>query len=116
MGISERGTRNPEFGTGNSALGTQRLERGSRNKEFGTLNWELRTQDSAHGTRKRQRMAKEIRVTLVRSMAGRPEKHRKILRGLGLTRMHKTVTLHDTPQIMGAVQKVRHMVTVSEVQ
>ena len=61
-------------------------------------------------------MAKEIKVTLVRSMAGRPEKHRKILRSLGLTRMHKTVTLYDTPQVMGAVRKVQHMVEVTRVE
>ena len=59
-------------------------------------------------------MAKEIKVTLVRSWAGRPEKHRKILKSLGLTRVHKTVTLYDTPQIMGALRKVKHMVEVSE--
>jgi large subunit ribosomal protein L30 len=57
-------------------------------------------------------MAREIKVTLVRSMAGRPEKQRKILRSLGLTRMHKTVTLYDTPPIMGAIHKVEHMVEV----
>jgi large subunit ribosomal protein L30 len=61
-------------------------------------------------------MAKQIKVTLVRSEVGRPEKHRKILKGLGLTRMNKTVTLYDTPQIMGAIRKVQHLVTVSEVQ
>lgn len=61
-------------------------------------------------------MAKEIRVTLVRSLAGRPENHRKVLKSLGLTRMHKTVTLHDTPQIMGAIRKVCHMVKVSEAE
>ncbi|MCG6983405.1 MAG: 50S ribosomal protein L30 [Deltaproteobacteria bacterium] len=59
-------------------------------------------------------MAQEIKVKLVRSWVGRPKKHRKILQSLGLTRMHKTVTLYDTPQIMGAVNKVKHMVEVSE--
>jgi large subunit ribosomal protein L30 len=59
-------------------------------------------------------MAKEIKVTLVRSMAGRPEKHRKILRALGLTRVNKTVKLYDTPQIMGAIRKVQHMLEVSQ--
>lgn len=61
-------------------------------------------------------MAKQIKVTLVRSEVGRPEKHRKILKALGLTRMNKTVTLYDTPQIMGAIRKVQHLVTVSEVR
>ena len=59
-------------------------------------------------------MAKEIQVKLVRSWVGRPEKHRKILKSLGLTRMHKTVTLYDTAQIVGAISKVKHMVEVSE--
>jgi large subunit ribosomal protein L30 len=58
-------------------------------------------------------MAQEIKVTLVRSMAGRPEKQRKILRGLGLTRMHRTVTLYDTPHILGAIRKVEHLVEVT---
>ena len=58
-------------------------------------------------------MANQIKVKLVRSMVGRPEKHRKILRSLGLTRMNKTVTLYDTPQIMGAIRKVQHMLEVS---
>jgi large subunit ribosomal protein L30 len=65
--------------------------------------------------RRGRRMAKEIQVKLVRSWVGRPEKHRKILKSLGLTRLHKTVTLYDTPQIMGAIRKVTHMVEVSEV-
>lgn len=59
-------------------------------------------------------MAQQIKVKLVRSWVGRPKKHRKILQSLGLTRMHKTVTLYDTPQIMGAINKVKHMVEVSE--
>jgi large subunit ribosomal protein L30 len=57
-------------------------------------------------------MAQEIKVKLVRSMSGRPESQRNILRGLGLTRMHKTVTLYDTPQILGAIRKVEHLVEV----
>jgi large subunit ribosomal protein L30 len=59
-------------------------------------------------------MAKEIKVKLIRSMVGRPKKHRKILKSLGLTRMHKTVVLYDTPQIAGAIRKVQHMVEVSQ--
>ena len=59
-------------------------------------------------------MAQEIKVKLVRSWVGRPKKHRKVLKSLGLTRMHKTVILYDSPQIMGAINKVKHMVEVSE--
>lgn len=53
-----------------------------------------------------------IKITLVKSMNGRPEKHRKVLRGMGLTKMHKTVELEDTPSIRGMVNKVTHLVKV----
>ncbi|MBC7356980.1 LSU ribosomal protein L30P [Desulfacinum infernum DSM 9756] len=59
-------------------------------------------------------MAKPIKVKLVRSPIGRPEKHRKILKALGLTKMHKEVTLYATPPVVGAVKKVNHLVEVSE--
>ena len=60
-------------------------------------------------------MAKPIEVKLVRSPIGRPEKHRKILQALGLTRMNRPVNLYGTPQIIGAIQKVIHLVEVKEV-
>lgn len=59
-------------------------------------------------------MAKPIQVKLVRSPIGRPEKHRKILKALGLTRLHKTVHLYGTPHIVGAIHKVVHLVEVKE--
>ncbi len=59
-------------------------------------------------------MAKPIRVKLVRSPIGRPEKHRKVLTALGLTKLNREVDLYGTPQILGAVRKVIHLVEVSE--
>ena len=59
-------------------------------------------------------MAGKISVTLVRSMIGRPEKHRKVLRGMGLTRINKTVQLEDTPSIRGMIYKVSHLVKAEE--
>ena len=53
-----------------------------------------------------------IKITMVKSMNGRPEKHRKILRGMGLTKLNKTVELEDTPSIRGMVNKVTHLVKV----
>jgi len=53
-----------------------------------------------------------IKITLVKSMNGRPEKHRNVLRGMGLTKMNKTVELEDTPSIRGMVNKVTHLVKV----
>ena len=59
-------------------------------------------------------MSGQIAVTLTRSMIGRPEKHRKVLRGMGLTRIDKTVVLEDTPAIRGMIAKVEHLVTAEK--
>jgi large subunit ribosomal protein L30 len=53
-----------------------------------------------------------ITVRLIRSMIGRPEKHRAVLRGMGLTKMQKTVALPDTPQMRGMINKVKHLVRI----
>lgn len=53
-----------------------------------------------------------IKVRLIRSMIGRPEKHRAVLRGMGLTKMQQTVQLADTPQTRGMIKKVSYMVRV----
>jgi large subunit ribosomal protein L30 len=59
-------------------------------------------------------MSGTLRITLVKSMIGRPEKHRKVLRGMGLNKMNRTVELEDTPAVRGMVQKVSHLVTAEE--
>ena len=59
-------------------------------------------------------MAGKIEVTLVKSMIGRPEKYRKVLRGMGLTKLNKTVQLADTPAIRGMIAKVTHLVKAEE--
>ena len=59
-------------------------------------------------------MSGMLKITLVKSMIGRPEKHRKVLKGMGLTRMNRTVELQDTPSIRGMVQKVSHLVVAEE--
>ena len=57
-------------------------------------------------------MALKLRVTQVKSGINRPEPHKLALKGLGLTRMHKTVTLNDTLAIRGLIRKVSHLVRV----
>ncbi|WP_456434248.1 50S ribosomal protein L30 [Thermosulfuriphilus sp.] len=57
-------------------------------------------------------MDKVLKVTLIKSPNGRTKKHRQTLRGLGLTRMHKTVCLPDTPAIRGMINKVRYLLRV----
>jgi large subunit ribosomal protein L30 len=57
-------------------------------------------------------MAIKLKVTQVKSGINRPEKHKLILKGLGLTRMHKVVILSDTPAVRGMIRKVSHLVRV----
>jgi len=49
-------------------------------------------------------------------MIGRPEKQRKVLRGMGLTKLNKTVELEDTPSIRGMVNHVSHLVETEEIK
>ncbi len=59
-------------------------------------------------------MAEALKVTvrLVRSMIGRPEKQRLVLRGMGLTKLQQSVQLPDTPQVRGMIYRVKHLVRV----
>ncbi len=57
---------------------------------------------------------KKIQVTLKRSGIGRPQRQKDTIKGLGLTKLHKTVVLNDTPAIRGMVQKVIHLVEMKE--
>jgi large subunit ribosomal protein L30 len=59
-------------------------------------------------------VGKMVKIKVVKSEIGRPEKQRKILRGMGLNKVNNTVTLVDTPQIRGMVNKVIHLVSVEE--
>ncbi len=59
-------------------------------------------------------MSEKLKVTLVKSMIGRPEKHRKVLRGMGLTRLNKTVELQNNPCIRGMINAVSHLVKTEE--
>jgi large subunit ribosomal protein L30 len=55
-----------------------------------------------------------IKVKLVKSVIGRPDKQRRILKGLGLRGMNSEVTVANTPEFRGMIKKVLHLVTVEE--
>ena len=57
-------------------------------------------------------MTDKVKITLIRSCIGRPEKHRKILQSLGLHKRNKTVEHNNTPQISGMIMKVNHLLKV----
>lgn len=60
-------------------------------------------------------MSKQVKVTLIRSLAKRLPNHQACVRGLGLSRMHQTVTIAATPENMGMVNKVSYMLKIEEV-
>ena len=59
-------------------------------------------------------MDKKLKITLVKSYIGRPQKQRQILRGMGLEKLNRTVLLKDTPEIRGMINKVSHLVSMEE--
>jgi large subunit ribosomal protein L30 len=56
-------------------------------------------------------MAK-VKVTLVKSSIDRPARQKATLVALGLTKVNRTVEHESTPQILGMIKKVSHLVTV----
>jgi len=59
-------------------------------------------------------MAGQLKVTKTKSGIARNAYFTKVLKGLGLTRMHQSVSLQDTPEMRGMIRKVAHMVVVEE--
>ncbi len=60
-------------------------------------------------------MAK-IRITQVRSGINRPGRQKRTLEALGLKKMNQTVEHEATPQVVGMVKKVAHLVQTEEVK
>lgn len=61
-----------------------------------------------------KKASKTITIEYFRSMIGRPEKQRLIVRGLGLRRLNQTVQRLDTREIRGMVARVPHLVRIIE--
>jgi large subunit ribosomal protein L30 len=57
---------------------------------------------------------KKVKVTQVKSVIDRSERQKRTMEALGLTKMHKTVEKEATPQIVGMIAKVSHLVKVEE--
>ena len=61
-------------------------------------------------------MAAKIKITLSRSLIGRPEDQKSTVRSLGLNKMHHHVVQEDSPAIRGMIRKIEHLVTVEELK
>jgi large subunit ribosomal protein L30 len=62
-----------------------------------------------------QAATKQIKLTLIRSLAAQLKMHRNCVNGLGLKKMHQSVIVAATPENMGMVNKSRFMLKVEEV-
>lgn len=60
-------------------------------------------------------MSKQLKVTLVKSLNGRLATHKACVRGLGIRRIHNTVTVMDTPENRGMINKISYMLQVEDV-
>jgi len=58
---------------------------------------------------------KKIKITQVKSGIDRPERQKLTLKALGLNKLNATKEVEATPQILGMVNKVSHLVTVEEI-
>ena len=66
--------------------------------------------------KKEQVQTKQLKVTLVKSSIGFEKSQKETVRSLGLRRINHTVTLSDNPQIRGMIYKVRHLLSVEDVE
>jgi large subunit ribosomal protein L30 len=58
----------------------------------------------------------KLRIVQVRSAIRRTQYQKTTIRTLGIHRLHEAVVHEDTPQIRGMIAKVRHLLTVEEVE
>ena len=58
---------------------------------------------------------KKIKIKQLRSKIGRPENQKRTLIALGLGKINKTVELEETPQILGMVKVVSHLVQTERI-
>ena len=57
---------------------------------------------------------KDLNITLVRSLNGRLKNHQACASGLGIRRIHQTVTVTDTPENRGMINMISYMLNIEE--
>lgn len=58
---------------------------------------------------------KTIKIKQVRSIIGRPARQKRTIEALGLGKINREREVVATPQILGMVEKVKHLITVEEI-
>jgi large subunit ribosomal protein L30 len=54
----------------------------------------------------------KVKITLVRSISGRPSRQKKTVAALGFKKMHQTLEKENTPQVAGMIDAVAHLLKV----
>lgn len=67
-------------------------------------------------TAKKESVEKFLKIKLVRSLIGRPEKQREVVKGLGLRKLQSEVIRRDCLEVWGMIRKVQHLVKVEEME
>lgn len=58
----------------------------------------------------------ELKITQVKSVIDRPQRQKDTMKALGLTKMNASVVKEGSPQILGMIKKVSHLVQVEELK
>jgi large subunit ribosomal protein L30 len=58
---------------------------------------------------------KKLKITKIKSVIDRPERQKRTMQALGLGKLQSSVEVEATPQILGMVRKVNHLIKVEEV-
>ncbi|GAB3431975.1 MAG TPA: 50S ribosomal protein L30 [Niabella sp.] len=58
---------------------------------------------------------KKVKITLVKSPIDRPERQKLTLKALGLNKTNSSKEVEATPQVLGMIRKVEHMLKVEEI-
>ncbi len=57
---------------------------------------------------------KQVKLTLIRSLNGRLKSHKACASGLGIRRMHHSITVIDTPENRGMINKISYMLKIED--
>ncbi len=58
---------------------------------------------------------KKLKITQVRSIIGRPARQKRTMAALGLRRINHSREVVANPQVLGMIEKVKHLITVEEI-
>jgi large subunit ribosomal protein L30 len=68
--------------------------------------------DKKTSDKKASSVSKTIQIEYYRSAISTPDKHRKVIHGLGFTRLWQVVEREDTPSVRGMVKAIPHLVRI----